>query len=40
MKRIMIKLGFREKTGRHPKAVRTATGAGTTASAEEEGGEG
>ena len=40
MKRIMNKLGFREKTGRHPKALRTAVGAGSTAPSEEDDGEG
>ena len=41
MKRVMNKLGFREKTGRHPKALRMAVGAGSTVSTgEEENGEG
>ena len=41
MKRIMSKLGFRKKDGRHPKALRTAVGAGSAALAEEqEDGEG
>ena len=37
----MNELGFREKTGRHRKALRTAVGAGSVAPAgEEENGEG
>ena len=40
MKRIMNKLGFREKTGRQPKALLTAVGAGSTAPAGEGDGEG
>ena len=41
VKRIMNKLGFREKTGRHPKALRTAVGAGSPGPAkEQENGEG
>ena len=41
MMRIMNKLGFRVKTGRHPKALRPAVGAGSPAQAgEQEDGEG
>ena len=37
MKRSMINIGLREKTGRHLKALRTAVGAGSTALAQEDG---
>ena len=37
MKRIMDKLGFREKTGRHPKALRTAVGVGSTPAEQQDG---
>ena len=41
MKSSMNKLGFREKTGRHPKALHTAVGAGSLSQAkEQEDGEG
>ena len=35
MKRIMNKLGFREKDGKHPEALHTAVGAGSPALAGE-----
>ena len=38
MKRIMDKLGFQERTGRHPKALRISGGAGSPAPTEEEEG--
>ena len=37
MKRIMDKLGFQERTGRHPKALCISGGAGSPAPTEEEG---